>query len=113
MSDSSPPGITIYSSAICPYCVAAKNFLKSKGLAWTEVRIDTDPAQREKLKNIVDSLHARGVLVIAPMIDHIDVLPLLWEADVNFVQGNCLQEPSDKMDFSFVQDEEITLDSFY
>jgi hypothetical protein len=47
------------------------------------------------------------------MIDHIDVLPLLWQADVNFVQGNCLQEPSDKMDFSFVQDEEITLDSFY
>lgn len=75
--------------------------------------IATDPAQREKLKTIVDSLHARGVLVIAPMIDHIDVLPLLWEANVNFVQGNCLQEPSDKMDFSFVQDEEITLDSFY
>lgn len=75
--------------------------------------IGTDPAQREKLKTIVDSLHARGLLVIAPMIDHIDVLPLLWDADVNFVQGNCLQEPSDKMDFSFVQDEEITLDSFY
>lgn len=75
--------------------------------------IGTDPAQREKLNTTVNSLHARGVLVIAPMIDHIDVLPLLWQADVNFVQGNCLQEPSDKMDFSFVQDEEITLDSFY
>lgn len=75
--------------------------------------IGSDPAQREKLNTTVNSLHARGVLVIAPMIDHIDVLPLLWQADVNFVQGNCLQEPSDKMDFSFVQDEEITLDSFY
>ena len=41
--------ITIYSTAICPYCVAAKNFLKSKGLGWNEVRIDTDLAARETM----------------------------------------------------------------
>ncbi|QIL21035.1 glutaredoxin 3 [Thermomonas sp. HDW16] len=49
LSDANAPEITIYSTAICPYCVAAKNFLKSKGLGWTEVRIDTDPAEREKM----------------------------------------------------------------
>lgn len=43
------PPITIYSSAICSYCVAAKNFFKSRGLEWTEIRIDSDPAQREKM----------------------------------------------------------------
>ena len=47
MSDTPP--ITLYSTAICPYCVAAKNFLKSRGLAWTEVRIDTDPEARERM----------------------------------------------------------------
>lgn len=109
-----PLSITHFGCTLSPF-----QYLPNTGVNFVKLdkslldNIGTDPAQREKLKTIVDSLHARGVLVIAPMIDHIDVLPLLWEADVNFVQGNCLQEPSDKMDFSFVQDEEITLDSFY
>ena len=49
LSDATSPAITIYSSAICPYCVMAKNFLRSKGLAWNEVRIDMDPAERERM----------------------------------------------------------------
>jgi len=43
------PEIVIYSSAICPYCVAAKNFLRSQGQQWTERRIDTAPAAREEM----------------------------------------------------------------
>ena len=46
---SNTPDITIYSSAICPYCVMAKNFLKSRGLSWTEVRIDIDAEARQKM----------------------------------------------------------------
>ncbi|EIL96407.1 glutaredoxin [Rhodanobacter thiooxydans] len=41
--------IEVYSTAVCPYCVAAKNLLKSKGLEWTEVRVDTDAAQRDAM----------------------------------------------------------------
>ena len=41
--------IEVYSTAVCPYCVAAKNFFKAKGLAWEEVRIDLDPAQRDAM----------------------------------------------------------------
>ena len=41
--------VEIYSSMNCPYCVAAKNFLKQKGLDYTEIRIDTNPAERDKM----------------------------------------------------------------
>ena len=43
------PEITVYTSAICGYCVAAKQFLKSQGLQWNEVRIDLDSAAREDM----------------------------------------------------------------
>lgn len=43
------PKIEVYSTAVCPYCVSAKNLLKAKGLEWTEVRIDTDPVQRDAM----------------------------------------------------------------
>lgn len=43
------PKIEMYTSASCAYCVAAKNLLKSKGLDYSEIRIDTDPARREEM----------------------------------------------------------------
>lgn len=41
--------VTLYTSAVCGYCTAAKNFLRSRGLEWNEVRIDLDPAERERM----------------------------------------------------------------
>ena len=43
------PVITLYTSANCGYCTAAKNFLKSRSLTWNEVRIDLDHAERERM----------------------------------------------------------------
>jgi len=38
------PDIEIYATAVCPYCVAAKNFLKQRGVGWREIRVDLDAA---------------------------------------------------------------------
>lgn len=48
-ASSAAPPITVYTSAVCGYCVAAKNFLRSKGLQWDEVRVDQNPAERERM----------------------------------------------------------------
>jgi len=41
--------IEMYTTHVCPYCVAAKNLLKSKGLEWDEIFVDSDPSEREKM----------------------------------------------------------------
>ena len=41
--------VEIYTSAMCAYCVAAKNLLKQKGLDYSEIRIDTDPTRRDEM----------------------------------------------------------------
>ena len=49
MTSTRHPTITLYTSAVCGYCVAAKNFLRSKGLAWEEVRVDAKPEERRHM----------------------------------------------------------------
>jgi glutaredoxin 3 len=41
--------VELYTTAICPYCVAAKNLLKQKGLDYAEIRVDLDLARRDEM----------------------------------------------------------------
>lgn len=41
------PKITMYSTGFCPFCIRAKQLLKSKGIEQIdEIRIDQNPAER-------------------------------------------------------------------
>ncbi|MFC3149236.1 glutaredoxin 3 [Piscinibacterium candidicorallinum] len=40
--------VTMYTTAVCPYCQRAKMLLKQRGVSEiNEIRIDTDPAQKD------------------------------------------------------------------
>ncbi|MEO5629460.1 MAG: glutaredoxin 3 [Thermomonas sp.] len=83
LSDASPtsnPAITIYTSLICPYCVMAKNFLRSKGLDWDEVRIDTDPAERERMVALTKRTSVPQIFVGATHVGGYDELMALHRA---------------------------------
>ncbi len=41
--------VEMYTTAACPYCVAAKNLLKQKGFDYSEIRVDTDPQRRDEM----------------------------------------------------------------
>lgn len=41
--------VEIYTTPICPYCHAAKRLLQKKGVAFAEIDVSRDPAQREAM----------------------------------------------------------------
>jgi len=44
------PHITMYCTAVCPYCIAAERLLKSKGVTDIDkIRIDSQPAKRVEM----------------------------------------------------------------
>jgi glutaredoxin 3 len=44
--------IELYTTAWCGYCVRAKSLLEERGLAFDEIRVDSDPHFRSRLQEL-------------------------------------------------------------
>ena len=45
--------VKMYTTAVCPYCIRAKQILKARGVEQIEeIRVDTDPAARQHMMEI-------------------------------------------------------------
>ena len=44
------PPITMYTTAVCPYCIAAERLLRARGVSDIDkVRVDLDPERRQEM----------------------------------------------------------------
>jgi glutaredoxin 3 len=43
------PIVLMYATAICPYCVRARQLLERKGVQFEEIRVDKDREQRKEM----------------------------------------------------------------
>jgi len=78
--NTSPPAITLYTSAVCTYCMAAKQFLRSRGLEWTEVRIDQEPDARARMVEMTGRTSVPQIFVGETHIGGYDDLMALHRA---------------------------------
>ena len=45
--------VTMYTTAVCPYCIRAKQILKARGVeVIAEIRVDMQPGERMKMMEI-------------------------------------------------------------
>ncbi|TXH88529.1 MAG: glutaredoxin 3 [Rhodoferax sp.] len=83
--------VTMYTTAVCPYCIQAKRVLQSKGVAHIdEIRVDTQPEERVKMMELtgrrtvpqifIGSTHVGGCDDLMALDAKGGLLPLLQAA---------------------------------
>jgi glutaredoxin 3 len=43
------PAVTMYATGWCPYCARARALLERKGVEWTEIDVEAEPARRAEM----------------------------------------------------------------
>jgi len=70
--------VKMYTTAVCPYCIRAKQVLKAKGVEQIEeIRIDLDPAQRDHMMQITGRRTVPQIYVGDTHVGGCDVLMAL------------------------------------
>jgi len=67
--------VKMYTTAVCPYCIRAKQVLKAKGVEQIEeIRIDMDPAARAQMMEITGRRSVPQIFVGATHVGGCDDL---------------------------------------
>ena len=80
--------ILIYSSLICPYCIATKKIFENKKLKYIEILIDNNPKEKEKMISLsggrvtvpqifFDDDHIGGYDDLTRLIENKDLIEML------------------------------------
>ncbi len=83
--------VKMYTTAVCPYCIRAKQLLKARGVAQIEeIRIDLNPAERDQMmaatqrrtvpQIFIGSTHVGGCDDLVALDAQGGLLPLLQAA---------------------------------
>ncbi len=83
--------VTMYTTAVCPYCIRAKQILTARGVSQIEeIRIDNDDAERMKMMEItgrrtvpqifIGSTHVGGCDDLMALDGKGELLPMLAAA---------------------------------
>ncbi len=73
--------------------------------SFTEQLEESEEKQHE-LVEMVNSLQISGMLTVVSGVESPAILPTLWEAGVNFIQGYYISPPLDNLDYDF-SDEDL------
>ena len=66
--------VTVYTTAMCPYCVAAKALLKKRGIAYDEINLSRDSDSRQQLVDITGMATFPQIVIDGQMIGGFDEL---------------------------------------
>ena len=55
--------ITIYSTSWCPACIMAKKLLEEKDISYTEINIEEEGWDREKLKELTGAMTVPQIVI--------------------------------------------------
>ena len=66
--------VTVYTTTMCPYCVAAKALLHKRGIAFDEINLSRDPDSRQELVELTGMATFPQILIDGHSIGGFDEL---------------------------------------
>lgn len=71
--------VIVYSTAVCPYCIRAKELLKREGISFEEIRVDADPTLRLKMEQMSGRRTVPQIFIGERHVGGFDDLKALYE----------------------------------